>query len=80
MVLFFILVLIALVILMSIRLGKDNFNVTEFFLHCFAIIMAFWNFMVYLSYPQAIDVYRGETTLQITYKDSIHIDSVVVFK
>lgn len=38
MVLFFILVLIALVILMSIRLGKDNFNVTEFFLHCFAIM------------------------------------------
>ena len=32
------------------------------------------------SYPQAIDVYRGKTTLQITYKDSISVDSVVVFK
>lgn len=30
--------------------------------------------------PQAIDVYRGKTTLKITYKDSIPIDSVVVFK
>lgn len=30
--------------------------------------------------PQAIDVYRGKTTLQITYQDSIPIDSVVVFK
>lgn len=30
--------------------------------------------------PQAIDVYRGRTTLEITYKDSIPIDSVVVFK
>lgn len=30
--------------------------------------------------PQAIDVYRGKTTLQITYKDSIAVDSVVVFK
>ncbi len=30
--------------------------------------------------PQAIDVYRGKTTLEITYKDSIPIDSVVVFK
>lgn len=30
--------------------------------------------------PQAIDVYRGITTLEITYKDSVPIDSVVVFK
>lgn len=30
--------------------------------------------------PQAIDVYRGNTTLQITYQGSIPIDSVVVFK
>lgn len=30
--------------------------------------------------PQAIDVYRGKTTLEITYKDSIPVDSVVVFK
>lgn len=32
------------------------------------------------SHPQAIDVYRGRTTLEITYKDSIPVDSVVVFK
>lgn len=32
------------------------------------------------SNPQAIDVYRGRTTLKITYKDSIPVDSVVVFK
>lgn len=30
--------------------------------------------------PQAIDVYRGRTTLQITYQDSIPIDSLVIFK
>lgn len=30
--------------------------------------------------PQAIDVYRGNTTLQITYQDSIAIDTVVIFK
>lgn len=30
--------------------------------------------------PKPIDVYRGKTTLQITYRDSIPIDSVVVFK
>ena len=30
--------------------------------------------------PSAIDVYRGNTTLQITYRDSIPVDTVVVFK
>lgn len=30
--------------------------------------------------PSAIDVYRNKTTLEITYKDNIPIDSVVVFK
>lgn len=30
--------------------------------------------------PRAIDVYRGKTTLQITYQDSIPVDSIVVFK
>lgn len=30
--------------------------------------------------PTAIDVYRGKTTLQITYQDSLAIDSMVVFK
>lgn len=30
--------------------------------------------------PQAIDVYRNRTTLEITYRDSIPVDSVVVWK
>lgn len=30
--------------------------------------------------PTALDVYRGKTTLEITYKDSVPIDSIVVFK
>ena len=30
--------------------------------------------------PTAIDVYQGKTTLEITYKDGIVIDSTVVFK
>ena len=28
----------------------------------------------------ALDVYRGKTTLEITYKDSVAIDSTVVYK
>ena len=30
--------------------------------------------------PTSLDVYRGKTTLEITYKDSIPIDTIVVFK
>lgn len=30
--------------------------------------------------PKPIDVYRGYTTLQITYEDSTAVDSTVVFK
>lgn len=30
--------------------------------------------------PSPIDVYRGHTTLQITYKDTIPVDTVVVWK
>lgn len=32
------------------------------------------------SNPTALDVYRDKTTLEITYKDSIPVDSVVVLK
>lgn len=43
---------------------------------CFYSIVGFINW----NKPTAMDVYRGRTTLEITYKDSVAIDSVVVFK
>lgn len=33
-----------------------------------------------IQQPSAIEVYQGKTTLEITYQDSIAIDSVVVYK
>ena len=30
--------------------------------------------------PSAIDVYRGKTTLQVTYKNNVPIDTTVVYK
>ena len=30
--------------------------------------------------PTALDVYRGKTTLEITYMDSVAVDSTVVYK
>jgi hypothetical protein len=32
------------------------------------------------KHPTALDVYRGKTTLEITYRDSMPVDSVVVYK
>ena len=34
----------------------------------------------YITEPRAIDVYEGKTTLEITYKDKVPIDSTVVWK
>ena len=36
--------------------------------------------LIYWTKPTAIDVYRGKTTLEITYKDGTPIDSTVVWK
>lgn len=32
------------------------------------------------QFPSALDVYRGKTTLEITYRDSVAVDSTVVYK
>ena len=32
------------------------------------------------KYPSAIDVYRGKTTLQVTYKNNVPTDTIVVYK
>lgn len=34
-----------------------------------------WEFSI-----RPLDVYRGKTTLEITYRDSVAVDSVVVYK
>ena len=35
---------------------------------------------IHLMKPTAIDVYEGKTTLEITYKDGVPVDSTVVWK
>ena len=47
-------------------------------LSCWAIV----SFVLLATYntPTALDVYRGKTTLEITYRDSVAVDSVVVYK
>lgn len=43
-------------------------------------IIAMFLMFTHLSKPKPIDVYRGNTTLEITYKDNVPIDSVVIWK
>lgn len=43
-------------------------------------IIAMFLMFSHLSKPKPIDVYRGNTALEITYKDNVPIDSVVIWK
>ena len=43
----------------------------------FAVALIIYNYKIK---PTALDVYQGKTTLEIIYRDSIPIDSIVVFK
>lgn len=43
-------------------------------------MIAMFLIIAYLCRPKAIDVYRDKTTLEITYKNNVPIDTVVVWK
>lgn len=61
--------------------NKDNRVFYAFLLTISAIILA--ALILYddnKNIPTALDVYEGKTTLEITYRDSIPVDSIVVFK
>jgi hypothetical protein len=47
---------------------------------CAVLYGAFMVLGCYEKEPTALDVYRGKTTLEITYRDSVAIDSTVVYK
>jgi hypothetical protein len=61
-----------------LRLIDETPLLDEFFIFNGTILFFFGVFIV--DTPTAIDVYRGKTTLEITYKDGIPVDSVMVFK
>ena len=52
-----------------------RFSITSFFLSLISCILLF----IHLMKPTAIDVYEGRTTLEITYKDGVPVDSTVVW-
>ncbi len=80
MIIFISIILIVIGYFLGVKLVDDE-NTIGFYL-CLGLILAGW-FLVSVHYeeqPKAIDVYRNKTTLQITYRDGIPVDSVVIFK
>ena len=84
--LFILLLFTALILLLSvlciIDIIKGNGFETNFFIYTL-FVYSFLVFILSLSCvykPSAIDVYRGKTTLEITYKDKVPVDSTVVWK
>lgn len=53
--------------------GKFNINII------FSIILVVL-VVIHAKEPRAIDVYKGKTTLEITYRDNVPVDSVVIWK
>lgn len=65
--------------LLVLASSTDDNDEAVLLISCVCFIIGF---ICYVSddTPTAMDVYKGKTTLEITYKDGIPIDSVVVFK
>lgn len=56
---------------------EDNFFIYTLFVYSFIVLLLSFSCV---RKPRAIDVYRNKTTLEITYKDRVPIDSTVVWK
>lgn len=61
---------------------RNNTNPIPTIMIVVGIIICFCAIAPYESNdkPTALDVYQGKTTLEITYRDNIPVDSVVVYK
>ena len=83
--LFIILVLTTIALTISIMsimgiIKSKEFNAKilyALFIYSFLILVLL---ISYTHKPKAIDVYKGKTTLEITYKDKVPIDTTVVWK
>lgn len=56
---------------------EDKFFLYTLFVYSFIVLLLS---LSCVCKPSAIDVYRGKTTLEITYKNRVPIDSTVVWE
>ena len=84
--LFVIFILTAMILLLSVMCIIDIIKGNGFDSNFFVYTLFVYSFLVFILSlscvykPSAIDVYRGKTTLEITYKDKVPVDSTVVWK
>ena len=82
----FIILILTIIVLpfsgiLIIEIINDGFNDKPLvFISFLYTLLVFFLSISYINKPKAIDVYRGKTTLEITYKDKMPIDSIVVWK
>lgn len=86
MILFISLILISVLAISGIIIAFDE----DYDSRGFGIVISLCLFIVFIfilvqiiiqeQTPTAMDVYQGKTTLEITYKDGVPVDSVVVWK
>ena len=71
-----------LIIGMDGAISDDSSTVWFVLVSSSLLIFAILAIALYLKgeQPKAIDVYKGRTTLEITYKNGVPIDSTVVWK
>ena len=72
-------IFLALILWCEKRENKDN-TMVWFTIMCSTWALAAFVSLMEYNTPTALDVYRGKTTLEITYRDSVAIDSTVVYK
>ena len=77
------LILLIVVVIRSAKHDNKRFTIELYTIGivlCATCYGAFVTAACYEKEPTAIDVYRGKTSLEITYRDSVAIDSTVVYK
>ena len=75
----FINILSIIIVVYGCMKEKDVFKIIGVFIYIITIAIL-GGFAVKIDNIEPIEVYCGNTELQITYQDSIPIDSVVVYK
>ena len=81
-----IMAILILLLVLSFIYNVCSNDIDKRVLSCFCVIIfSITSTIVLIDYyhkdePTPMDVYQGKTTLEMTYRDSIPVDSIVVFK
>ena len=78
-----IITIIAIVITLHLVCNSDFYLDTRniwFAFMLLILVLLLGLIIIHMQNPTAMDVYQGKTTLEITYKNGVPVDSVVVWK